>query len=200
MLRWGFLGCGRIASDFANGVKCVPNASLSACAARSHDSADRFASTHGFKSAYGSYEQLCEDEDVDIIYVSTIHHCHKSAVLMALERGKHVLVEKPIALTLPDTQEMVEEARGRGLFLMEAMWTRFFPAVRRARELIEAGEIGDIKAVHSDFGFVLDPDARPYMMDPSQGGGGLMEIGCYPIHAATMAMGTEHELTVFFCF
>ena len=139
---------------------------------------------------------------------------------MALAKGKHVLVEKPIALTLPDAQDMAQEARDRGLFLMEAMWTRFFPAVVHARTLIQQGEIGQVKAVHSDFGFVLDPEERPYMLDPAQGGlspkfpsvlpnalhfkmtlaltggGGLMEIGCYPIHAATMALGVDGEWQV----
>ena len=106
------------------------------------------------------------------------------------------MVEKPIALTLADSAELVAAAKERDLFLMEGMWTRFFPVVRRARALIEAGEIGAIKAVHADFGFVLDAESRPHMVDVSQGGGGLMEIGCYPIAAALMALGCDQDLQV----
>ena len=107
-----------------------------------------------------------------------------------------MVVEKPIALTLADAAELAAAARARDLFLMEGMWTRFFPVVRRARALIAAGDIGAVKAVHSDFGFVLDAESRPHMADVAQGGGGLMEIGCYPIAAALMALGCDQDLHV----
>ena len=124
----------------------MQGAELSACAARSQSNADRFGATHGVERTYDSYEQLCNDPNVDIIYVSSIHHLHKEHTLLALESGKHVLVEKPITLNYPDTLELVELARKKGLFLMEAMWTRFFPAVRKTRELIASGNIGTVKA------------------------------------------------------
>jgi len=193
-IGWGFLGCGRIASDFVNALKGVPGAELAACAARSEASAAQFAQTHGVNAAYGSYEELLADESVKIVYVSTIHHLHREHALLCLRAGKSVLVEKPIALSHAHTVELVTEARQRGLFLMEGMWTRFFPAVRKARELLPT--IGTVKAVYSDFGFILDAESRPHMVDVAQGGGGLMEIGCYPIAAAVMALGVDSPLNV----
>jgi dihydrodiol dehydrogenase / D-xylose 1-dehydrogenase (NADP) len=185
------LGCGRIASDFINALKSADGAELAACAARSTSSAESFASTHGVNAAYGSYEELAADDNVDIVYVSTIHHLHHEHAMLCLEAGKNVLVEKPIALTHEHATELADAASERGLFLMEGMWTRFFPVVRKARALMDAGEIGEIKSIHSDFGFVLDAESRPHMVDVAQGGGGLMEIGCYPIAAALMGLGQD---------
>lgn len=195
-VKWGFLGCGRIASDFTNALRSVPGAVRAACAARSLQAAEKFAETHGLARAHASYDDLVADPDVEVVYVSTIHHLHKEHALLCLRAGKHVLVEKPLALTRSDAEELVREAGSRGLFLMEGMWTRFFPAVRKARDLIGSGEIGEIKTVLSDFGFVVDPQSRPYMMHKETGGGGLMEIGCYPIQAALMAFGSSMELSV----
>merc|ERR1712196_190940 len=111
-VNWGFLGCGRIASDFINCLKGLDGAQVSSCAARSSTSAAQFASTHGVPS-YGSYEELLNDDEVEVVYVSTIHHLHKEHALMSLRAGKHVLVEKPIALNYADTLELVTEARER---------------------------------------------------------------------------------------
>lgn len=194
-VKWGFLGCGRIASDFVNALKSVPGAELAACSARSQTGADKFAELHDVGKAYGSYAEMLADDNVELVYVSTIHHLHKEHALMCLQAGKHVLVEKPIALNLTDTQALVTEARKQGVFLMEGMWTRFFPAVRAARKMITDGDIGEVKSVTADFGFILDAESRPHMVDPAQGGGGLMEIGCYPLAAAVMALGTQ-ELSV----
>jgi len=154
---WGFLGCGRIASDFVNALKSVNGAELTACAARSEASAQHFGTTHGVGAAYGSYEALAADPSVDVVYVSTLHHLHKQHALMCLQARKHVLVEKPIALTLQDANELVEEAARAGVFLMEGVWTRFFPAVRKAKALLRADAIGSVKAVYSDFGSCLTP-------------------------------------------
>ena len=167
-------------------------AELRSCAARSEKSAARFAATHNVATS-GTYDQLLQDTNVDVIYVSTIHHLHKEHALMCLRAGKHVLVEKPIALNHSDALELVQEARSRGLFLMEGMWTRCFPAVRKARELMPS--IGKVKAVYSDFGFILDAESRPHMVDPAQGGGGLMEIGCYPVAAALMCLESDLKVT-----
>lgn len=128
-VRWGFLGCGRIASDFINALKSAPGFELAACASRSIASAEHFAKIHGVDAAYGSYAELVADDNVDIIYLSTIHHLHHRHAMLCLEAGKNVLVEKPIALTQEHAIELATTARERKLFLMEGMWTRFFPVI-----------------------------------------------------------------------
>jgi dihydrodiol dehydrogenase / D-xylose 1-dehydrogenase (NADP) len=179
-----------------NALKSAEGFELAACAARSTENAEKFASTHGIGVAYDSYEKLVEDANVDLVYVSTIHHLHHEHALLCLQAGKNVLVEKPIALTQAHALELAIAAKERGLFLMEGMWTRFFPVVRQARAIISAGEIGEVKSIHSDFGFVLDAESRPHMVDVAQGGGGLMEIGCYPIAAALDALGNDGSLKI----
>ncbi|KAJ0402175.1 hypothetical protein ATCC90586_008774 [Pythium insidiosum] len=218
-LRWGFIGCGKISSDFANALKSVPDAVLHACAARSSSSAEAFASTHGFKRAYSSYEQLCADPEVDVVYIGTLHVSHFEHSLLALEQRKHVLVEKPMTMnatqaaahsllaleqrkhvlvekpmTMNATQAaaVIRKAQDKKLFLMEGMWTRFFPAVRFVREQLQKHVIGDVHHVQADIGFRFAPD-NARLWERALGGGGLLDIGIYPLAFVTMVLGGDPE-------
>ncbi|GLD92260.1 hypothetical protein PINS_up000793 [Pythium insidiosum] len=191
-LRWGFIGCGKISSDFANALKSVPHAVLHACAARSTSSAEAFASTHGFKRAYTSYEQLCADPEVDVVYIGTLHISHYEHSLLALEHRKHVLVEKPMTMNATQAAAVIRSAQEKKLFLMEGMWTRFFPAVRFVREQLQKNVIGDVHHINADIGFQFAPD-NARLWERSLGGGGLLDIGIYPLAFVTMVFGGEPE-------
>ncbi|KAF0689479.1 Aste57867_19086 [Aphanomyces stellatus] len=185
-LRWGILGCGKICNDFVMGLQLVDGAEIVACASRSLDTARAFGELHGIPACYDSYDALCADPSIDVVYVGTVHTYHFPHTMLALSRGKHVLVEKPMAMNHRDAAEMVALAQSKNLFLMEAMWTRFFPAVRHARDLLAAGTIGDVHGVHADMGFAFPKDAER-IWKRELGGGGLLDIGIYPLAFVSMA-------------
>lgn len=191
-VRWGFLGCGGIAHDFATAMVPIvgKSAVISACAARSLVVAEQFAAAHGVGNAYGSYEELCADPDVDIVYIATLHIYHAKYARLAFRNGKHVLVEKPMTTNAREAEELIALAREKGLFFLEGMWTRFFPAVRYARELLTKGEIGEVGNVHADMGFAFAPD-NDRVWKRSLGGGGLLDIGIYPLAFVVMALGSS---------
>ncbi|CAK4084349.1 unnamed protein product [Aphanomyces euteiches] len=189
-LRWGILGCGKISSDFVNGLHLAQDAKIVACAARTLETSSAFAKLHGIPQSYDSYEALVSDPQVDVVYVGTVHTYHHQHAILALSHGKHVLVEKPMAMNQRDATEMVELAKSKNLFLLEGMWTRFFPAIRRVQELLKSGAIGDVHAVHSDIGFAFAPDNdRIWLRE--LGGGGLLDIGIYPLGFVSMAYPGE---------
>lgn len=161
---------------------------LSACAARSLASAQQFAAAHGVARAYGSYEELVADPQVDAVYVGTLHTSHAEHAQLALKHGKHVIVEKPMAMNAREAEATIALAREKGLFFLEGMWTRFFPAVRHVRELLAKGEIGEVQNVHADMGFVFGKD-NDRVWKRSMGGGALLDIGIYPLAFVTLALG-----------
>jgi len=185
--RWGLLGAGNITNDFSIGL-LLNGSSIAAVAARDSARAQSFATKVGASRAYGSYDELVQDADVDVVYVGTVHTMHFDHVKLALEAGKHVVCEKPLGVNETQVRELVNLAQTKKLFLMEAMWSRFFPAVRKARELLSAGELGVPKAMQGDFGFVADPSTMRYW-DPAQAGGAMLDIGIYLVQAATMVFG-----------
>eukprot|EP01083_Nonionella_stella_P026767 73705_1 len=181
--NWGIVGCGLISKDFTKVLQRNPQSRVVACGARSLSRAKDFAEEFNISSASGSYEEVSKDPNVDIIYVGTIHPTHYNAVITACNNGKHVLCEKPIGMNVMQVREMVEAARKNNVFLMEAMWTRFFPAYRKARELIKNGIIGDIIQYYNDFSIGM-PSAEelPRMWLNKLGGGALLDLGCYPLN------------------
>jgi len=190
--RWGLLGTGRIANDFATALTGVPGAKLAAVASNhagrlATTGAEAFAEAHDIPSVFDSYSDLAASEDIDICYISSLNPAHKDDAIGCLKQGKHVVVEKPMAMGRDDAAEMIAAAQANSVFFMEGMWTRFFPAIRHARQLIRAGAIGEVVHAMADFGFECTdgPDSR--MFDRSLGGGGLLDIGCYTIDAATIA-------------
>lgn len=189
-LRWGLIGCGRISHDFTQALKLLPTANVVACSARSIDSAKVFAEKHGIEKYYGSYDEILSDENVDIIYVGNVHSFRREIGEKVLKANKHCLLEKPFACSAKDAEYLIGLAKERNLFLMEGMWTRFFPAVEQARRLaIHDKAIGEICQVHSDFNFnASDSEEYPssFVYNHKLGGGASLLVAPYPIAAATM--------------
>ena len=190
-LRWGLLGSGGICNDFAAGV-VTSGGHIAAIGASSLSKAQALADkVQPEAKAYGSYEELVIDPNVDVVYVGTIHTLHLPHTKMALLAGKPVICEKPLAVNQREAEEMIDLARSKGLFLMEAMWTRFFPIYRKLREILEGGkDIGIPRCVQADFGFVMDlTDPNHRLLDPALAGGAMLDIGIYLVQLATMIFG-----------
>ena len=191
--RWGILGTGAIARKFVTDLEKLSNAEPYAVGSRAQASADDFAGQFGIQHAYGSYAALMQDSNVDAIYVATPHPFHKQNTLACLEAGKPVLCEKPFAVNSADAIEMVSKAREKGVFLMEAMWTRFLPVQVQVQEWIKAGKIGKPLALHCDFGFRAGFNPQSRLFDPALGGGALLDVGIYTISYASMVFGRQPE-------
>lgn len=194
-MRWGIIGTGKIANHFARGLAAVPGAELVAVGSRTQASADAFGKTYGVTARYPTYQELAEDPNVDVVYVSTPHPDHVASTLLCLNAGKAVLCEKPFAINAAEARQMVETARKNGLFLMEAMWTRFRPAMVKVRELIESGAIGEIRYVGASIGWKAEFDPLFRLYNPDLGGGALLDAGVYPVSFASMLLGTPNVVT-----
>jgi predicted dehydrogenase len=193
-VRWGILATGWIAARFVEDLRLVPGAEVVAVGSRAPEAARAFAGTHGIPRAYGSWAELAADPDVDVVYVATPHAAHHAASLTCLRAGKAVLCEKPFTLDRPGAAELVDAARERGLFLMEAMWTRCDPAVRRVQELVGEGAIGEVTGVTADFG-VAGPFAPTHRLRARElGGGALLDLGVYPITIAHLFLGAPQHV------
>jgi len=193
-IKWGILGPGKISRTFAAGLREAQGAEIVAVGSRELDRAQAFAHDFGVRHAFGSYEELAAHPDVGAIYIGTPHSFHEAHTLLCLEAGKHVLCEKPLAMNAAQAGRMISMARARNLILMEAMWTRFLPAIVRVRELVAADTIGTVRMVHADFGFRggFDPESR--LFNPALGGGSLLDIGIYPLNLAFMLCGEPVEI------
>lgn len=188
-IRWGVIGTGRIAHTVAKDFREVAGAELAAVASRSQERATAWAKEFGVEKAYGSYRDLLDDDDIDIVYVATPHPQHLGVALAAIERGKAVLVEKPLTATLEGAKQLVTAARKRGVFAMEAMWSRFQPAVQAAKEVIAWGRIGDVVGVQGDFVAYREFNATDRLFAPELGGGSILDLGVYPISLAQFFLG-----------
>jgi len=188
-VRWGILGTGNIAHAFATALMDTPGAILAAVGSRSGNSAEQFGRQFGSPVSYGSYQQLCDAPGVDIIYIATPHPVHAANATMALEGGKAVLCEKPFAMNLREAEKMVALARQNKLFLMEAMWTRYMPALAQLRRIVALGEIGAPRQLHADFGFYAPVDPAHRVNHRELGGGALLDLGIYPLSIAAAIMG-----------
>ena len=188
-IRWGVAGPGGIAKGFAEGMRLVEGGAITAVASRVQERADAFAAEFAIPTAYGDYRSLADDPDVDAVYVASVASQHEANTLLFVEAGKHVLCEKPFALNARQAQHMADAARAEGVFLMEAMWSRFLPAYLELQQVLAEGRIGDVLQVEADFGFrwPFDPDHRHF--DPSAGGGGLLDLGIYPVQLCTLVLG-----------
>lgn len=180
-VNWGILGTGKIAAKFAEDLKTVTHAKLMAVGSRSQKSATDFAERFDIDRSYPSYPDLTQDPDVDIIYISTPHNHHKENSILCLENGKAVLCEKPIGVNTHELKEMMDLAKAKNLFLMEAMWTYFLPTIKKTQEWINQGAIGKVQHIKADFGFKApyDPDKR--LFNPELAGGSLLDVGIYPL-------------------
>ncbi|MUM17786.1 Gfo/Idh/MocA family oxidoreductase [Mycobacterium sp. CBMA271] len=188
-IRWGIVGPGRIAGNVARDFPLTPGAELIAVASRSAERAQEFAQVHRIPRAFGSYRALLRDPDVDAVYIATPHPQHRQVAIAALTAGKAILVEKAFTATASGTQEIIDIARARGVFAMEAMWTRFQPAIVAARALVDEGAIGEVRQVQADLGVdrPFDPDDR--LFNPALGGGALLDLGVYVVSLAQYFLG-----------
>ena len=194
-IRWGIIGLGGIAHKFANDLKLVESAEITAVASRNIDNAIAFKSEHNASYAYGSYEELFLNKEVDVVYIATPHTSHKEWSIKAMDHGKHVLCEKPMGMIRADIEELISVAQGNKVFLMEALWTRFKPAIKKIKSLIAGGEIGDISYIHADFAFfALDRPEEGRLLNPELGGGSLLDIGIYPIFLSYLLLGIPERI------
>lgn len=188
-VRWGIVSTGRITHQFVQDFRFVPNGEVVAVASRAQESADAFARQYGIPRAYEGYERLLEDGEVDAVYVATPHTMHFQNTADAIAADKHVLCEKPFTINPRESKELFEIADRSSVFVMEAMWTYFLPAIQKAREWVQQGRIGKLRQVKADFGFPklpFSPEQREY--NAVLAGGCLLEMGIYPVALAWLFM------------
>jgi predicted dehydrogenase len=189
-VRWGVVGPGRIASKVVDDAPLVPGAEFVAVASRSAERAQAFATAHSIPRAYDSYQAILDDDGVDVLYIATTHPQHRAIALAALRAGKAILVEKAFTVTPEATREIVDLATATGVFAMEAMWTRFQPAVVRMRELIKGGALGEVRSVQGELCVQASQDPSDRFYNPAIGGGAVFDLSVYPISFAQMVLGT----------
>ncbi|HEY0187026.1 MAG TPA: Gfo/Idh/MocA family oxidoreductase [Cellulomonas sp.] len=194
-IRWGILGAGNIAAAFADAVRSSTRAQIVAVGSRNHDRAERFATAHAIPTTHVGYRDLVEDPQVDVVYVATPHSEHREQALLAIAAGKHVLVEKAFTRSEGEAQEVLAAARAAGVFVMEAMWTRFLPHVAALHQVLGSGEVGEIITLTADHGqhFTFDPTSR--LFDPALAGGALLDLGVYPVSFAHDLLGVPDSVT-----
>lgn len=193
-VRWGVLATGGIAAAFAAELVDLPDAELVAVASRTEASAKAFAERFGIERAYGDWDALANDADIDVVYVATPHSAHRAAAGLCLEAGRNVLVEKAFTLNSREAVELVALAGERGGFLMEAMWMYCNPLVRRLKSLVDDGAIGEVRTIQADFGLAGPFPPAHRLRDPAQGGGALLDLGVYPVSFAHLLLGEPADI------
>ncbi len=188
-IRWGIIGAGWIADVMAADFRFVRNSELVAIGSRDMGKAQDLAKKHRVPRAYGSYAELLDDPDIDVVYVATPHPHHRDVALAAMARGKAVLVEKSFTATHDGAVEVVQAARDKGIFCMEAMWTRFLPAVAAAREVVAWGRIGDVLGVQGDLCAYREYDPNHRLFSPETAGGAVLDLGVYVLSFAQLFLG-----------
>ncbi|MGI9550381.1 MAG: Gfo/Idh/MocA family protein [Aurantibacter sp.] len=194
-IRWGIAGPGRIAHKFAQDLQLVQGGQLTAIGSRDLGRARSFADQYNAPHSYGSYEELFQSAEIDVVYIATPHNHHVRLALMAMENGKHVLCEKPAGVNVTEVQTMITSAKKNKVFFMEALWSRFNPAIKMVRELVDKNEIGDVGYLNADFAFyALDRDESGRVLNPDLAGGSLLDIGIYPIFLAYLILGKPEKI------
>ncbi|XP_075978120.1 trans-1,2-dihydrobenzene-1,2-diol dehydrogenase-like isoform X2 [Anticarsia gemmatalis] len=183
-LRWGIVTAGLISHDFVNALNSYPDKGdqvIVAVAARDKGRAEAFAKLHNIEKAYGSYQEIATNKDINVVYIGALNPDHYPLTKMYLEHGKHVLCEKPFTLNVKQSESLIKLAKQKNLFLMEALWTRFSPAYIDLEKDIAAGKLGDVKFLEANFGIVCDAER---MNKKELGGGAILDIGIYVLHLA----------------
>jgi predicted dehydrogenase len=194
-IRWGILGTGTVARDFVQGLRSIEDASPIAVASRTLEKAQSFAQQFAIPKPYGSYAELVADPEIDVVYVATPHTRHKQDCILCLEAGKPVLCEKPFAVSAAEACEVIQLARQRQLFCMEAMWMRFMPLMQKVRELIRSGAIGEVRMLTAEFGYPTEFDPENRFFNPKLGGGALLDRGVYPLSLAFDLFGEPTQVS-----
>ncbi len=192
-INWGILGCGKIARKFALDLS-LSDGRLYACASSNPERAKAFASEFGASEWFDNYESLVKCIEIDVIYIATPHSFHHDHSILCIQHGKHVLCEKPIAINVSQLENMMIVSRQNNVFLMEAMWTAFLPAIIDLQKKVVSGAIGQIRHLSADFGFqtVYNPKSR--LFDPALAGGSLLDVGIYPLFIALLLMGVPESI------
>jgi predicted dehydrogenase len=192
-LRWGILGTGGIARQFTRDLLLTGH-TVTAAGSRTREGAERFAALFGLPAAHGSYEALVADPGVDLVYVATPHPFHYPNARLALDAGKHVLVEKPFTLNAAQASQLVALAADRRLLVLEAMWTRWLPHMARLREIVAAGTIGVLRSMSADHTQRLPDDPAHRLNALELGGGALLDLGVYPVSFASALFGAPQSI------
>ncbi len=192
--NWGIIGLGKIANKFAHDLQLAKDASLYAVASRSIEKATEFGQKYNAKQCYGSYDELLNDPNIEVVYIATPHAYHCELAIAAMERGKAVLCEKPIGVNKDEVEKMITTSKEQNVFLMEALWSRFIPATEKLHSFIENKAIGELKMVRADFGFKGEFDPTKRLFNKELGGGALLDLGIYPIFFSVLALGVPTEI------
>jgi len=187
-LKWGIIGAGNIANKMADTLRITPNNQLFAVASKTPSKAKIFADKNGIENIY-SYEEIVNNKEIDIIYVATTHNFHFDNAKLALEHGKHVLIEKPFTINAKQARELARIAREKNLFLMEAIWTRFLPSIKKLKKVITNHEIGEVKQTNISFGVFVEPKYEKRLKEPALAGGVTLDMGIYPISFVCYLLG-----------
>jgi len=194
-IRWGIVGPGKIAQNFANDLKLLDDCELTAVASRNNQRAKDFADTYQIPHIFDDYELLFESDTADVLYIATPHTFHKDLAIRAMKAGKHVLCEKPLGINAIEVNEMIAVAKENSVFLMEALWSRFNPTIKKVKQLVEEGVLGELKYVNADFAFyALDRPLDSRLLNPELAGGTLLDIGIYPVFLAYLFLGKPERL------
>ena len=188
-IKWGILSTGWIAHKFSTALQLVENSEIYAVGSRNMESAQKFASEFNITKAYGSYEELVQDAEIDVIYIATPHNLHLENTLLALNHNKHVLCEKPLGVNRKEAITMIELAKQKNLFLMEAMWSRFLPNIIKTKELIESGEIGEVKMMTASFCIKSSQEQQYRHFNIDLCGGTTLDIGIYNVFLSLFLLG-----------
>ena len=192
-INWGIIGAGRISRTFVNDLKLVPNASVIAVASKSLERSKEFGDEYKLKYNYDNYGDLLKNPEVDVVYIGTTHNFHYENMILCLENYKPVLCEKPFTVNSSEAAKIINLAVEKKVFLMEAMWSRFLPVYLKVREIIESGAIGKIKFLSADFGFKAPSDPENRAFNAKLAGGGLLDVGIYPISLAYWIFGKNPQ-------
>ena len=192
--NWGIIGAGSISRKFAEDLKLLPQARLKAIASRSASRASAFAREFKVPVSYDSWDGMAGDPEIDIVYVATHHPFHFENSRACLEAGKAVLCEKPFTMNRRELDQLVRIARGKNVFLMEAIWTRFLPSTGKLLDILNSGELGKLTNVYADFGFRLEYHPEHRLYDPAKGGGALLDIGIYPVFLSQLLAGMPDKI------
>ena len=186
-----------IARKFTEDLKTLPNAHLYAAASTSLERAENFKNEFGYEKAYGSYNELVTDKNVDIVYVATTNNLHFENTMLCLEHGKAVLCEKPFASNYQQVAEMIKKAQDKNVFLMEALWSRFIPSMIEFKKQVQSGILGKIRMLQCDFGYLRKFDENDRVFNMQLGGGSIQDIGVYTIFMAMYLFGTPEKIQLY---
>jgi predicted dehydrogenase len=198
--NWAILGCGKIAKKFSKDLATLNNANLFAVASRNLEKAKKFAKEFNFLNAFGSYDELVNTSEVDIVYIATPHSLHSKHTILCLKNKKAVLCEKAFAMNLKEVNQMVNESNINNTFLMEAFWTRLNPQFLKIQKLIKSSKLGKIRFVKSDFMFNADYNPKNRLYNVDLGGSSLMDIGIYPVFYSLMFLGIPNKIKTLITF